>query len=298
MGAVAAVPATPTDVGSSPTLVPAAAGPSAVPDPAVVAAPTSVSSAPARRRRDALPWLIGIAAAVVISVVASRSSSPDGSTNSWRRRNARSRASRPSRPRRSRSPRIPESERVALVSTGAEAAAAPRSRHHRELVVVASGLDEPPSARRFPLLVLVDGERVDVGRMKFSGYFAYYGRIPTERGRRAWTGTTFGVSLTELDGQEPRPTRSSSATSESLTAPPAGSASGGRHIGRGDQPGARSRQAERHVPSTNEHAPEAQAALPDLLSARPRSFSAAPRLGLTRRRTLRRRSHESRRSRP
>ncbi len=201
VGALAAVTATPTDVGSSPTLVPAAAGPSAVPGPAVVATPTSVSSAPARRRRDALPWLIGIAAAVVISVVAS-TVFVTGRVDEQLAAQERTIEGLEAVTTATLSITAdPESERVALVSTGAEAAAGSLlfSPSTAQLVVVASGLDEPPSGQEYRCWVLVDGERVDVGRMNFSEDLAYWvGLTPSVAD--VPDGTTFGVSLTELDG--------------------------------------------------------------------------------------------------
>ena len=95
----------------------------------------------------------------------------------------------------------PESERVALVSTGGEAAAGSLlfSPSTAQLVVVASGLEDPPSGQEYRCWVLVDGERVDVGRMNFSQDLAYWvGRTPSVAD--VPDGTTFGVSLTDLDG--------------------------------------------------------------------------------------------------
>jgi len=92
----------------------------------------------------------------------------------------------------------PDAERVALdgVSDPSLDGSLVFSPTTAELVVVASGLTEPPAGQEYRCWVEVDGQRQRVGRMFFSDDLAYWvGPVPAVAGL---TGpATFGVSLVE-----------------------------------------------------------------------------------------------------
>jgi hypothetical protein len=68
-----------------------------------------------------------------------------------------------------------------------------------ELVVVATGLTEPPAGQEYRCWVEQAGERERVGKMFFSDDLAYWvGPAPAVAGLVA--GATFGVSLANIDG--------------------------------------------------------------------------------------------------
>lgn len=178
---------------------PARSPDAAWPVEAVEAVGTTASPSRPGRIRGVLPWVATIAAAVVISVVASaawlggrideRSAVQDrviagleavtGATLALTAR--------------------PDVQRVALAPTGGTAAEGTLlfSPSTSELVVVASGLDRPPDGQEYRCWVLIDGERYDVGRMNFADDLAFWaGDTPEVAG--AAPGTTFGVSLREV----------------------------------------------------------------------------------------------------
>ena len=67
-----------------------------------------------------------------------------------------------------------------------------------ELVVVATGLTEPPDGQEYRCWVLVDGMRQPVGKMFFADDLAFWvGETPAIAGQAG--GMTFGVSLTDVD---------------------------------------------------------------------------------------------------
>ena len=95
----------------------------------------------------------------------------------------------------------PDVKRIALVSqTGAKAQGtvlfSPTS---TDLVVVASGLAPAPSGTEYRCWVLLNGIRVDVGRMDVGGGLAYWVG-PVAGLTNPPPGTPFGVSLAEING--------------------------------------------------------------------------------------------------
>jgi hypothetical protein len=93
----------------------------------------------------------------------------------------------------------PDAERVTLTSADADTSGSLLfSPTTTRLVVVATGLDEPPAGQEYHCWVEVNGKRSQVGRMFFADDLSYWvGDTPevSEIG----PGTTFGVSLTDLD---------------------------------------------------------------------------------------------------
>lgn len=68
-----------------------------------------------------------------------------------------------------------------------------------KLVVVATGLDRPPAGKEYRCWVELGGKRESVGRMYFADDLAYWvGDTPAISD--AAPGTTFGVSLSDVDG--------------------------------------------------------------------------------------------------
>jgi hypothetical protein len=183
----------------APLSIPAApaAAPIAAPVPAVVPAP--------HRLRTALPWVAAIAAAVVLSVVASAAiigGRVDEQLASQQRTIQGLEAVTTATLAITADP---AAERVGLTATGTTPASGSLlfSPSTADLVVVASGLDAPPSGQEYRCWVLVDGERVEVGRMYFAEDLAYWvGTTPVVSTVPA--GTTFGVSLTGAGGSGPQ----------------------------------------------------------------------------------------------
>jgi hypothetical protein len=71
-----------------------------------------------------------------------------------------------------------------------------------QLVVVATGLTEPPADQEYRCWVEVDGARQSIGKMFFSDELAYWvGQSPAISD--VPSGSTFGVSLTEVGGATP-----------------------------------------------------------------------------------------------
>jgi hypothetical protein len=92
----------------------------------------------------------------------------------------------------------PDAQRVALASaTGGEASGTVLfSRSTKELVVVVTGLSEPPSAQQLRCWVSTDGERTVVGQMFFSADLAYWvGEVSALQAVE--DGASFGVSLAD-----------------------------------------------------------------------------------------------------
>jgi hypothetical protein len=71
------------------------------------------------------------------------------------------------------------------------------------LVVVATGLAQPPAGKEYRCWVLIDGVRQPVGKMFFADDLAYWvGDTPSVA--TVPSGTTFGVSLTDVGGSGPQ----------------------------------------------------------------------------------------------
>jgi Anti-sigma-K factor rskA len=189
--------------------VPVAAVPPASAAPEVAAAnPVAASPAPptdiaaARdRRRWALGWVGAVAAAVVISVLAT--SLLVGSRVDDRLA-SQDRAIEDLASVTTATLNViaePDSQRVALVGApGTDASGTLLySPTTTELVVVATGLTEPIPGREYKCWVVVDGTRQNIGKMFFGGGLAYWaGPSPAVADLPA--GGTFGVSLMDADG--------------------------------------------------------------------------------------------------
>ena len=174
------------------------------PAPALVPAP---SPSPLRR----LGWVAAVAAAAIVSVVATTAVLQGGFNERLEEREATA----------SSLARIT----VAAVALGAQAdatrveladgssgSAEPVtgtllfSPSNAEVVVIASGLVEPEAPREYRCWVEVDGVRSGVGKMFFGGGLAYWaGKVEAVEGLPA--GATFGVSLVDEAGDtiEPEP---------------------------------------------------------------------------------------------
>jgi hypothetical protein len=173
--------------------------PVAIPVGPAPAAP-STTTPPVARRGSVLPWVAAIAAAVVISVVASTliiGARVDDQLA------AQDRAIAGLEAVTSATLAItadPEAGRVALAATdGSDTSGSLLfSPSTTELVVVADGLTEPPDGQEYRCWLLIDGQRQDVGRMFFADDLAFWvGETPEVA--TVEPGATFGVSLTEVD---------------------------------------------------------------------------------------------------
>ena len=172
-----------------------------VDDPAVPA-PAShdgVGAARARRSRGLLPWVASIAAAVVLSVVATtlivgirvddRLTALDHQIEGLETVTLATIDITAE----------PDTQRVALTSTAGDPASGNLlySPSTVQLVVVASGLTEPPAGQEYRCWVEVDGTRTSIGKMFFSNDLAYWvGPAPSIAG--VDEGAQFGVSLTTV----------------------------------------------------------------------------------------------------
>jgi hypothetical protein len=172
----------------------AAAAASAVPGAA-----TTIGSG--SRVARLLPWAASIAAAVIISVVATTVIV----TNTLDTRLAEQQQSIEALEYVTVSTIAitgePDAERVALETTGEVGPTGSLifSPSTTELVVVADGLVEPPSAQEYRCWVEVAGERVDVGKMFFADQLAYWvGDVPVVASLP--DGSTFGVSIADVGG--------------------------------------------------------------------------------------------------
>jgi len=152
------------------------------------------------RRGSVLPWIAGIAAAIVLSVVASTlivGARVDEQLA------AQSRAIAGLEAVTSATLAItadPESGRVALASTDGSATSGTLlfSPSTTELVVVADGLTTPPDGQEYRCWLLLEGERQDVGKMFFADELAFWvGDTPAVA--TIGDDATFGVSLTSVD---------------------------------------------------------------------------------------------------
>lgn len=152
------------------------------------------------RGRSALGWVAAIAAAVVVSVVAT-SVIVGGRVNE----RLASQASRIEVLERVTAATLqvtsaPDARRVALAGTDPELAGdlifSPST---SELVVVATGLTEPVAGQEYRCWVEQAGGRQRVGKMFFSDDLAYWiGPAPAVEG--LVDGATFGVSLVDSNG--------------------------------------------------------------------------------------------------
>ena len=175
----------------------AAAATAAASQAAAGPAGTPVMSAPSRVAR-ALPWVASIAAAVVLSVLAT-SFIVDGRVS--QRLADQDRAIGGLEAVASATIDItaqPDVERVRLASADLDTSGTLLfSPSTTRLVVVATGLERPPAGREYRCWVELNGKREHVGRMFFADDLAYWvGDTPAIS--EAGPGTTFGVSLADL----------------------------------------------------------------------------------------------------
>ncbi len=172
--------------------------------PAVVVAPFSIAGGAAARRersRQAFGWIATIAAAVVLSVV---TTTLVVGARVDERLAAQAETISALREVTTATIQIagqPDAEHVALagVSDPSLDGSLVYSPSTAELVVVATGLTQPPSGLEYRCWVEVDGKRQRVGKMFFSDGLAYWvGPAPAVSGVSA--GATFGVSLSGVSG--------------------------------------------------------------------------------------------------
>ncbi|MBA2701016.1 MAG: anti-sigma factor, partial [Chloroflexi bacterium] len=154
----------------------------------------------ARPGARVMPWLAGVAAAVVLSVAATAALVGQRLDS---QAEEQSRAIAGLEIVTSATMGItasPDAQRVSLNDErGMPAGTLLFSPGSSQLVVVATGLVRPPSGQEYRCWLDVDGHRQNVGRMNFARDLAFWvGTTPSVAGVPA--GTTFGVSLTDVGG--------------------------------------------------------------------------------------------------
>jgi len=177
----------------------------AAPAPALLGAAALPAILPATHthgsRPTILPWMATIAAAVIVSVVAT-SVIVGGATDARIAEQQRAIAGLQAVSAATLEiTGTADAKRVALTAVDGSATAGSLlfSPGSTRLVVVATGLTAPPTGQEFRCWVLVDGSRQPVGRMFFAGDLAFWvGDTPAVATLPA--GSTFGVSLTQVGG--------------------------------------------------------------------------------------------------
>jgi len=184
-----------------------ATGPSAV-TPFPEAPGRTAPARPPDRRRSVLGWVAAVAAAVLISVVAT---SFLVSAQVGDRLAAQDQAIEDLASVTTSTLKVmaqPDAERVALVSpTGADTSGTLLySPSTTELVVVATGLTDPGPGKEYRCWVSSGGQRLPIGKMFFGGGLAYWVG-PSPAVADLPEGETFGVSLVDAAGAtlEPDP---------------------------------------------------------------------------------------------
>lgn len=171
----------------------AAAGPVPIAEPIAATGPS--------RLARSLPWVGAVAAAVLISVVATTAIVMTAMDSRLTAQEESIQALEFVTVSTIGVTGEPDAERVALESTDSVYASGTLmfSPSTTELVVVATGLTEPPAAQEYRCWVEVDGERVNVGKMFFADELAYWvGDVPVVASLP--DGSTFGVSIADVDG--------------------------------------------------------------------------------------------------
>lgn len=168
---------------------------------AAAAPATPISIGAGRRAVGILQWVASIAAAVVISVVASSVVIGNRVDQQLAEQDRAIAGLEAVTAATLEITADPDAERVALASTEGSGASGSLlfSPTTTELVVVADGLASPPDGQEYRCWLLVDGVREDVGRMYFADELAFWVGV-TPGVAAAEPGTTFGVSLTATDG--------------------------------------------------------------------------------------------------
>lgn len=163
--------------------------------------PTREPTPLTRIRPTALPWVAAIAAAVIVSVVATSflvGGRLDAQLADQQRAIAGLQAVTAATLEITAAP---DAKRIALRAADGSATAGSVlfSPSTTRLVVVATGLTPPPPGQEYRCWVLVDGVRQSVGRMFFAGELAFWaGDTPAVA--TLGDGATFGVSLVEVGG--------------------------------------------------------------------------------------------------
>ena len=152
-------------------------------------------------RPTILPWMATIAAAVIVSMVAT-SLIVGGGIDSRIAEQQRAIAGLQAVSAATLEiTAAADAKRVALTAVDGSATTGSLlfSPGSTRLVVVATGLTAPPAGQEFRCWVLVDGARQSVGRMNFAGDLAFWvGDTPAVATLPA--GSIFGVSLTQVGG--------------------------------------------------------------------------------------------------
>jgi hypothetical protein len=151
-------------------------------------------------RARLLPWAAGLAAAVVVAVSATAFLVGQGASQ---RQADQARAIAGLEAVANATIDItgqPDVKRVTLASADTDTSGSILfSPATRKLVVVATGLQRPPTGQEYRCWVERDGKRENVGRMFFADDLSYWvGEVSAVSDLAA--GTTFGVSLADLQG--------------------------------------------------------------------------------------------------
>jgi len=166
--------------------------------------PTTTLAAPApltgRRgtRSTVVPWVAGLAAAVVLTVAATTYLADQQGSQ---RLADQARAIGGLEAVTTATLAItgqPDAERVTLAATDTDTSGSLLfSPTTTELVVVATGLERPPAGKEYRCWVELGGKRENVGRMFFADDLAFWVGDTPEVGN-VKPGTTFGVSLVDI----------------------------------------------------------------------------------------------------
>ncbi len=152
-------------------------------------------------RPTILPWMATIAAAVIVSVVATSVIVGGGIDTRIAEQQRAIAGLQAVSAATLEITGAADAKRVALTAVDGSATTGSLlfSPGSTRLVVVATGLIAPPTGQEFRCWVLVDGSRQPVGRMFFAGDLAFWvGDTPAVATLPA--GSTFGVSLTQVGG--------------------------------------------------------------------------------------------------
>jgi hypothetical protein len=183
----------------------AAAAPAVVPvavsGDALAAVPAAAATAAPGRATRLLPWVASIAAVIALAVAAISFLAVQDMQQQLA---AQERAIGGLEAVTSATLEItadPDAQRVALAATDSDSDTSGTllfSPTTTELVVVATGLELPPAGQEYRCWLEIDGERASVGKMFFADDLAFWvGETPAVSD--AGPGTTFGVSLADLD---------------------------------------------------------------------------------------------------
>jgi hypothetical protein len=191
-GAPAVAAPEPASVSSGPL----AAAP--VQDPAAAPIPFQPRDVPGRSAR-VLPWVAGVAAVLALALAATSFLAVQQASQQSAERDRTIGRLEAVTSATLEITAAPDAERVTLAASDADTSGSLLySPTTTRLVVVARGLGRPPAGQEYRCWVEVDGARQSVGRMVFADDLAFWvGETPAVS--EAGPGTTFGVSLADLD---------------------------------------------------------------------------------------------------